>query len=171
MIAKNERNKAKEQNCSPSTGRRPSVDRSTLVQGIFVEGSRNRVDHSTSALKLCFCVFLLLYLNKQGPKRCKGTQITINKQPKAQLNQRKHEFNIHKFKNTSNTRNLMKVNQMVIKQGNEIPQFKQHTNGICKQKQKKAKVSTTTTKKSTIKPRSPAAAPFDEPSKYGVSKL
>ena len=58
---------------------------------------------------------------------------------------------------------------MVIKQGNEIPQFQQHSNEICKQKQKKAKVSTTTTKKSTIKPRSPAAAPFDEPSKYGGS--
>jgi hypothetical protein len=33
------------------------------------------------------------------------------------------------------------------------------------QKQKKAKVSTKTTKKSKIKPRSPAAAPFDLTSK------
>ena len=171
MITKSERNQAKQQNCSPSTVRQTDVDRSTLVQGVSIKGSRNGVDRSTSALKLYFCDFLLLYLNKQSSKRCKGTQITINKQPKTQLNQRKYEFNIHKFKNTSNTRNWMKVNQMVIKQGNEIPQFKQHTNEICKQKQKKAKFSTKTTMKLRIKPRSPAAAPFDEPSKYGVSKF
>ena len=137
MISKSERNKATERKCSRSTVRQTVVDRSTLVQGVFVEGSRNRVDRSTSALKLCFCDFLLLYLNKQGPKRCKGTQTTINKRPKAQLTHQMHEFNIHKFTNTSNTRNLMKVNQMVIKLGNEIPQYKQTQQGNMQTKSKR----------------------------------
>ena len=133
-----------------------------------VEKQSRPFDKCPETIFLCFSPFIPKQTRFQ---KCKGTQTAINKQPKTQLSQRMHEFNIHKFKNTSNTRNWMKVNQMVIKLGNEIPQYKQHNNEICKQKQKKAKFSTKTTMKLRIKPRSPAAAPFDEPSKYGVSRL